>query len=205
MVPEDFELVLEKFNIPVWTLLPHLENPIPKEKLEPTYYDPVVEDVSYLQKERPFLGEELSGQQEKDQRPWIPKHFPPFPSPFTYKYTPVEPKVDHSKEKAQAEADARKAEQALRRINRAARISQQKELKAVAERDMLSRQRHSMWEDVMNELLPESGSGPAGELPDIADHSTIVDFGAKYARHDVPKNNRRAQANQSGKNPFSLS
>ncbi|KAI1770627.1 hypothetical protein F4818DRAFT_446041 [Hypoxylon cercidicola] len=209
-VPEDFELILRQHNVSLSALKLHLKHPIPKEKLEPTYHDPIIEDVSYLQKPRPYLGEELSGEKEKNELPWIPKHFPPFPSPHTYKFTEVQPVVDWTKQQAQAEADAKKSELALRRINRAARISQQKELKAVAERDPVTKNRHSAWEGIMEEFIPQAQpqaqaqaqAGSSTSAPEIADHSTIVDFGAKYARKDVPKTSRRAKNNAFNKDPF---
>ncbi|KAI1761955.1 WD40-repeat-containing domain protein [Hypoxylon sp. FL1150] len=188
VVPEDFELILHQHNVSLSTLKLHLKHPIPKEQLEPSYHDPIIEDVSYLQKPPPYLGEELSGEKEKNGRPWIPKHFPPFPSPYTYKFTSAQPKVDWSTQQTQAETDAKKGEVALRRINRAARISQQKELKAMAERDPVTKSRHVAWEGMMGELIPQAQSGSSSSAPDIADHSTIVDFGSKYARKDVPKN-----------------
>lgn len=202
VVPEDFELILHQHNVPLSTLKLHLKHPIPKEQLEPSYYDPIVEDVSYLQKPPPFLGEELSGEQEKNNRPWIPKHFPAFPSPYTYKFTAAQPKVDWSKQQTQAETDSKKSEVALRRINRAARISQQKELKAMAERDPVTKSRHAAWEGMMGELIPHARAESSSSTPDIADHSTIVDFGAKYARKDVPKSSRRAKNNPFNRDPF---
>ncbi|KAI1372600.1 hypothetical protein F4677DRAFT_249025 [Hypoxylon crocopeplum] len=201
-VPEDFELILRRHDITIDSLKPHLKLPIPKEELTPSFYDPIIEDISYLQKPRPYLGEELSGKREKEARPWIPKDFPPFPGPHTYKFTPMEQAKDTNTEQAQAETDVRKGEQALRRINRAARISQQKELKTIADREQHSKQRHQAWEGIMTELIPPSGSssgassvtlnGPS-TAPEIADNSTIVNFGAKYGRKGVPKNSRRTQ------------
>lgn len=203
-VPEDFELILRQHNVPLSTLKLHLKHPIPKEQLEPSYYDPITEDVAYLQKPPPYLGEELSGEKAKNERPWIPKHFPPFPSDYTYKYTEAQPVVDWSKQQAQAEIDAKKSELALRRINRAARISQQKELKAMAELDPVTRSRHVAWEGMMEEFIPQAQAqvGSSSSAPEIADHSTIVDFGAKYARKDMPKNSRRAKTNFFDKDPF---
>ncbi|KAI0155399.1 hypothetical protein GGR52DRAFT_566459 [Hypoxylon sp. FL1284] len=200
--PEDFEFILHQHNVPLSTLKLHLKHPIPKERLEPTYYDPIAEDVTYLQKPRPYLGEELSGEREKNERPWIPSHFPPFPSAYTYKFTAVQPEVDWTKEQTQAEADAKKSELALRRINRAARISQQKELKAMADRDPVTRSRHGAWEGIMKELIPEAQTAASSSAPEIADHSTIVDFGTKYARKDVPKASRRAKNNPFNRDPF---
>ncbi|KAI1467781.1 uncharacterized protein F4812DRAFT_459070 [Daldinia caldariorum] len=191
-IPEDFELILRRHDVDLSSLKLHLKNPVREEYLTPSFFDPVTEDVQYLQKPRPFLGEELSGEKEKEARPWIPKNFPAFPSAHTYKFTPAKLEPDIEKEQLQAEADAKKGEAALRRINRAARISRQKELRAVAQREPLSRKRHQNWETIMSELLPKAGP-PASGAPDIADHSTIVNFGTKYGRKGMPKTSRRPQ------------
>ncbi|XXH03271.1 hypothetical protein Hte_009669 [Hypoxylon texense] len=201
-VPEDFELILRQHNVPLSTLKLHLKHPIPKEQLEPSYYDPITEDVAYLQKPPPYLGEELSGEKAKNDRPYIPKHFPPFPSPYTYQYTEAQPVVDWSKQQAQAEADAKKSELALRRINRATRMSQQKEIKATAERDPVTRSRHVAWEGMMEEFIPSARTGSSSTAPEIADNSTIVDFGAKYGRKEMPKASRRAKTSSLDMDPF---
>ncbi|KAI2605696.1 uncharacterized protein GGS25DRAFT_352157 [Hypoxylon fragiforme] len=190
LIPTDFETVLHQQDVELSALKPHLKHPIPKELLEPSYYNPVIEDTEYLHKPRPYLGEELSGQREKEERPWIPKNFPPPPPPYTYRFTPIEQTRDISKEQAEAEIAAKKGEVALRRINRAARISRQKELNALAERDLLSKQRHHTWESMMGSVLPEAGSSSKGGQ-EIADNSTIVNFGGRYGRKGVPKTVQR--------------
>ncbi|KAI8964285.1 hypothetical protein F5Y11DRAFT_101364 [Daldinia sp. FL1419] len=192
-IPEDFELILRRHDVDLSSLKLHLKNPVRKEYLTPSFFDPITEDVQYLQKPRPFLGEELSGEKEKEARPWIPKNFPAFPSAHTYRFTPAEQEPDIEKEQLQAEADAKKGEAALRRINRAARISRQKELRSVAQRDPLSRKRHQNWEDMMSELLPRADPS-TNSAPDVADHSTIVNFSTKYGRKGMPKTSRRLQS-----------
>ncbi|KAI1389287.1 uncharacterized protein F4822DRAFT_195810 [Hypoxylon trugodes] len=191
-IPEDYELILRQHNITTSSLKPHLKNPVPKKRLTPSFYNPITEDLGHLLKPRPFLGEELSGEKEKEERSYIPKDFPPLPPPHAYKFTPLQKEPDIKKEQVQAEADLKKGELALRRINRAARISRQKELKAAALRDSMSKQRHEAWEGMMTNMLRQAGSS-SGAV-EIADHSAIVDFGTRYGRKGVPKNARRPQA-----------
>ncbi|KAI1204439.1 Bromodomain associated-domain-containing protein [Annulohypoxylon truncatum] len=190
-IPPDFEYALHRLKIPLSDLKPHLKHAVPKEELTPSFFNPIKEDIQQFVKPRPFLGDELSGQKEKEQRPWIPKHFPSLPSPFAYRFTPYHHVVDRSKEQAQAEADARKGERALRQINRAARISRQKEIRAVAQKNSLSKERQAAWEKMMTRLLPEVD--PTSLTPEIADHSTIVNYGARHGRKSVHKPGRRAQ------------
>ncbi|KAI0018671.1 hypothetical protein F4780DRAFT_781199 [Xylariomycetidae sp. FL0641] len=189
-IPTDFEALLRTYSIPISSLEPHLDNPVPKRKLKPSYYDPIIEDVAPLQKPRPYLGEELDGRQEKEARPWIPKSFPAFPSKHTYRWNEApEAARGPEKKRAEASADARKGEMALRRIDRAAKISRQKELKELASRDPLSQKRHKAWEGLMKDLLPDRGA--ANGAMDIADHSTVVNAGAKYGRKELPRTSRR--------------
>jgi hypothetical protein len=189
-VPTDVEAILRYYNLPLSSLKPHLQNPIPQRLLEPKFYDPVTENTAHLESSPPVLGDELDGRYEKEERPWIPKHFPSFPSKHTYRYTPAELPVKNThKKREEALADARKGEMALRRIDRAAKITRQKELREAAQRNALTKQRHEAWEGLMKSLLPRSGA--ANGATEVADHSTIVDFGAKYGRKELPRAKRR--------------
>ncbi|KAI1821485.1 hypothetical protein F4861DRAFT_518592 [Xylaria intraflava] len=188
-IPTDFEAILLRHNLPLSSLKPHLKNPVPKELLEPTFYNPIVEDTTYLESSPPVLGDELDGKYEKEERPWIPKHFPSFPSKHTYRYMPAKlPQRNTHRKRAEALADARKAEAALRRIDRAAKITRHKELREVAQRNPLTKNRHDAWEGLMKSLLPIGHTADAAT--EVADHSTIVNAGAKYGRKELPRNNR---------------
>ncbi|EMR61523.1 putative bromodomain associated domain-containing protein [Eutypa lata UCREL1] len=194
--PADFETILQRYNIPTSSLKPHLKNPVSKKKLVPKTYNPFTEDLGAIQstKASMFLGPELDGNQEKESKEWIPSSFPSFPSKHSYRFTPVEAPVrDLKKKRAEAAFEARKGEEALRRIDRAAKISRQKELKELANRNPLSRQRHEALEEMMKEFIPKAGSSKSGGgMLEIADHSMIVNAGAKYLRQEVPKASRQA-------------
>ncbi|KAI1185116.1 hypothetical protein F5B17DRAFT_409246 [Nemania serpens] len=196
-IPTDYEAILRYHNLPLCSLKPHLKNPVSKQLLEPTFYDPIIENTTYLESTPPVLGDELDGRYEKEERAWIPKHFPSFPSKHTYRFTPAElPAKNTGKKRAEALADARKAEMALRRIDRAAKLTRHKELKEVAERNALTKQRHEAWEGLMKSLLPRSRA--ADEANEVADHSTIVNAGAKYGRKELPRASRRAPVESMG-------
>ncbi|KAI0454294.1 hypothetical protein F5B21DRAFT_475636 [Xylaria acuta] len=191
IIPTDFDAILRQHNLPLSSLKPHLKNPIRKELLEPTFYDPIIENTTYLERTPPVLGDELDGRYEKEERAWIPKHFPSFPSKHTYRYTPAEPPTKNTeKKRAEALADARKAEMALRRIDRAAKMTRQTELRVAAQRNALTKQRHDSWEGLMKSLLPRSRA--TDRATEVADNSTIVNAGAKYGRKELPRTNRRA-------------
>ncbi|KAI1866622.1 uncharacterized protein JN550_007475 [Neoarthrinium moseri] len=190
--PADFDVILRKHNIPVSSLKPHLKNPIAKEKLEPTYYDPcpTPPHADYFRTtSTAFLGPELDGTADRQERPWIPDWLPPFPSKHTYMFTPVEAAPpDPARKRQEAVQDALLGEKALRKINRAAKMSQQKELTEIARRNALSKQRHDRWEEMMKSMIPEHGA--AGERQEIADHSIIVDSSVRYKRREVPREHR---------------
>ncbi|KAI2640051.1 hypothetical protein GGS21DRAFT_504809 [Xylaria nigripes] len=190
-IPTDFEDILRHYNLPISSLKPHLKNPVPKELLEPSYYNPIVEDTAYLESSTPILGDELDGKYEKEERPWIPKHFPSFPSKHTYRYTPADlPAKNTHQKRAEAVSDARKGEMALRRIDRAAKITRQKELRELAQRNPLTKKRHETWENLMQSLLPANRT--ANTATEVADHSTIVNAGANHGRKELPRTVRRA-------------
>ncbi len=194
--PADFETVLRRYNIPTSSLKPHLKTPVAKKKLSPALYNPITEDLSAIQRtETPqFLGPELDGNLDKESREWIPQSFPGFPSRHSYRFTAVEaPAPDPRKKRAEAAAEARKGEEALRRIDRAAKISRHKELKELANRNPLSKRRHQALEEMMRDFIPVTTGGRSNGSLDIADHSMIVNAGAKYLRQEVPKASRRIQ------------
>ncbi|KAI1178052.1 hypothetical protein F4777DRAFT_539212 [Nemania sp. FL0916] len=192
-IPTDYEAALRYHNLALGSLKPHLKNPVPKRLLQPTFYDPVIENTSSLESPPIILSDELDGRYEKEQRAWIPNHFPSFPSIHTYRYTPVTLPSRNTEKKAtqraEAQADARKAEMALRRIDRAAKLTRQKELKEAAQRNPLAKQRHDAWEGLMKNLLAKSGS--VNGATEVADYSTIVNADAKYGRKELPRASRR--------------
>ncbi|KAH8646658.1 hypothetical protein BX600DRAFT_518701 [Xylariales sp. PMI_506] len=190
--PEDFGFMLKKYNIPMSFLKPHLKNPVAKEKLTPEYYDPmpIPPHADYFRTPSTgFLGEELDGRADMQDKAWIPSGLPTFPSKHTYKNTLVETTAPDPQEKrGEAAVDVQKGETALRRINRATKISQQKELKEVAQRNAMSRKRHNNWEAMMVAMISKNGS--RNEQQDIADHSMIVDSSGRFARRELPRESR---------------
>jgi hypothetical protein len=192
--PTDFAHMLRKHNVPVSSLKPHLKNPVVKEKLQPSYYDPlpITPQTDYFRKtSTEWLGTELDGNMEKQEKPWIPEGLPAFPSKHTYKFTPKETAVaDPAKKRAEALAAAQKGEKALRTINRATKMSQQKELKDLAQRNPTSKERYDAWESMMKAMMPGQ-NGSLRDRQDIADHSVIVDSSMQFRRREVPRVSNR--------------
>jgi transcription initiation factor TFIID subunit 8 len=184
-------MMLRQYNIPLSSLKPHLKTPVAKELLTPEYYDPlpIPEHEDYFRTpSMDFLGPELDGNEDRKDKPWIPDAMPSFPSKHTYKFTPVETAApDLDKKRAAAAADARRGEKALREINRAAKKSQQKELKEMAQRGNQSRQRHDNWESMMKTFIPPTSN----DSQEIADQITTVDHSTTFTRREVPKVSKR--------------
>lgn len=193
--PTDFGHMLRKYNIPLSSLRSHQKrNPVAKEKLEPAYFDPlpITPQTDYFRTTPTvWLGDELDGNAEKKEKSWIPEGLPAFPSKHTYKFTPKEAAVvDTAKKRVEALAAAQKGEKALRTINRATKMSQQKELRDLAQKDPLSKERYDAWESMMKSMMPGKG-GSLRDRQDIADHSVIVDSSMRFRRREVPRSSNR--------------
>jgi transcription initiation factor TFIID subunit 8 len=197
--PEDFDMTLHHYNLRISSLKPHLRHPIPKEDLFVEFYDPLATDEEEFIT-RPLLEVETADQARKQEMAYIPKPFPEFPSVHTYRYTPREDSDPRNPKKIREEAAraAKQGEEALRGLVRAAKIRQQKEARVTAERDVLRRERHGLWEGAMKGLM-ESGEN-AGEWEmkrdmsrtEIADHSMIVNMEGVSQRREVVKSGRKA-------------
>jgi transcription initiation factor TFIID subunit 8 len=185
--------MLRRFNLPIASLKPHLRHPVPVESLEIDFFDPVGPEEDPFTS-LPLLSVELSGQAEKDSKPYIPEMFPEFPSIHTYKYTPKEDDDGRNPKRMREEAAkaAKQGEEALRRLVRAAKIRQQKEVRSLAEKDALRKERHSLWETAMQSLVQQGGSEQQvlGQV-EIADHSMIVNAEVSHERREVPQLGKR--------------
>ncbi|KAL4944275.1 hypothetical protein BDV06DRAFT_187724 [Aspergillus oleicola] len=120
-IPHDFEYALKRHRLPVDSLVPYLQasikaEPIPTQLPSP----PPDEDDDF--KILPSLEPGLSGEDDRARSPYIPKHFPEFPSKHTYRHTPVftERERDPRKIRERATDDGRHGEEALRKLARAA-------------------------------------------------------------------------------------
>ncbi|CAK7233841.1 hypothetical protein SBRCBS47491_008748 [Sporothrix bragantina] len=102
-IPPDFGLSLDRFNIGTSALRPHLRNPIhPSKRVQqPSLTEPsegyhvdkfrrLLERSGSDYGDLPLLGDELSGQSEKESKSYIPSSFPAFPSIHTYRNTPID-------------------------------------------------------------------------------------------------------------------
>lgn len=192
-IPTDFEHSLRHHNLSIASLKPHLRHPIPKSKTIPEYTNIVIQDEDAYTT-LPLLGEELSGQPDKDEKIYIPSSFPDFPSKHTYKFTPQEDNKARDSKRIREEAarTAQQGEDALRRLVRASKMRKQKEVKSLVERDVHGKERFRLWELTMKRFMVADGSGEHADAVEISDHSMIVNGEAMFSRKEVPRFGKRA-------------
>ncbi|KAJ4155749.1 hypothetical protein LMH87_000980 [Akanthomyces muscarius] len=200
-IPSDFENMLKRYNLPISSLLPHLRNPM---SIDPTPNFVQTHDghKSSEFKPLPLLGSELSGQADKDAKPYIPSSFPDFPSKHTYKFTPQEDTRSRDSKKIREEAalNAQQGEDALRRLVRASKMRKQKEAKTLVERDNQGKERFRLWESTMKRFMGGNSKDVATGQVEIADHSMIVNGDVAFSRKDVSRTVQRS-ATVPGKGP----
>lgn len=116
-IPQDFTYALTQHQLTVSSLIPHLQPPVPTS-LSQICLEASNQATLPTPDDLPFLGPELSGASDKEQRSYIPAHFPPFPSKHTYKATPefTERETDPRTVRERATEEGRLGEEALRRL-----------------------------------------------------------------------------------------
>ena len=162
-IPHDFEHALQRNDIPLASLRPHLKplssvKPVARLLPEPAPEEP--EPRTDL----PFLGPELSGTAHRYKSAYIPKHFPNFPSRHTYQETPVFTKreTDPRKIREQATEEGRLGEEALRKLTRAAKDDHSSSTEH-REKSLWGRKNEStdsMFEKTLKALLKKSSTMP---------------------------------------------
>ncbi|KAL3425830.1 bromodomain associated protein [Phlyctema vagabunda] len=185
--PMDFQYALARFDIPLLSLEPHLKPPIPTSKLQPQFEHPPLAKKPNEKSLVRLLGDELSGAPDKNNRPWIPKKFPSFPSKHTYKWTEVVPtrETDPRKIREEAAKTARQGEEALRRLVKVGKASKEKGVKRAASKDPRSKERHELWERTMQDLMSGNHSTTNGKTIKEEDRSMMVNSEQQYFRKPV--------------------
>lgn len=163
-----------------------------KEQVVPSYTETISLDEDALTT-LPILGPELSGQADKDNKPYIPTTFPEFPSKHTYKFTEQEDVNirDSKKIREQAARTAQQGEDALRRLVRASKMRKQKEVKSLVEKDGNGKERFRLWELTMKRFMGMEGGGQHSDQVEIADHSMIVNGDTAFSRKEVSRLGKR--------------
>ncbi|KAK1249024.1 hypothetical protein MKX07_002540 [Trichoderma sp. CBMAI-0711] len=193
-IPTDYETVLKYHNISVSSLKPHVKNRLYNQDATDRSLVATTADDTFAS--LPLLGPELSGQPDKESKPYIPASFPGFPSTHTYKFTPQEDRRTREAKQIREEAakSAQLGEDALRRLVRASKMRKQKEVKSLVERDSHGKERFRLWESTMKRFMGGDRFREHADKVDIADHSMIVNADARFARREVSRLGKKSSA-----------
>lgn len=160
-IPQDFLQSLHSHQLSLRSLIPHLDPPVPPFQSQISFNMDFTTKTESV--ELSFPGPPLFGIAEAESRPYVPNHFPPFPSMHTYKMTPEVPERvnDPRKIRELAIEDGRTAEQALRRVLGAGSDSIYTNLlkKGAVPTIRLSR-RDKIWQETMLAVAQESDMRP---------------------------------------------
>lgn len=128
----------------------------PPSLLQPYFAPPVPPEAPPPNTES-LLGPELSGKADKDTRPYIPTHFPAFPSKHTYTATPVFTNREHDPRKIREKAteEGISAEQSLRKLMAAQKAGVQKQNIGKRKRSKRMKESDKLWQAAMTDLLDE--------------------------------------------------
>lgn len=156
-IPQDFLQSLHTHQLSLSSLIPHLDPPVSSSRSQFSL------DEKEEQHELSFSGPPLIGISDAQSRPYIPQHFPAFPSTHTYKVTPEisERERDPRKIRELAMEEGRVGEEALRRFLCAGsdRIYAAVSKTAPVSKSIRSR-RDELWKETMLATAQESNIEP---------------------------------------------
>ena len=186
-IPADFQYALSAFDCPLLSLKPHLKPPVPRsETLIQLEEMPAEEKEAYCSLLKP--NDELSGESDRQKMLHIPTGFPSFPSKHTYKWSDKEStrETDPRKIREQAATNAKMAEEALRKLVKAGKIGQERNVKKNASKDPASKQRHELWGSTLESFMAGKQkpieAGPAKDDNAGDDRNMVVNADRKYMR-----------------------
>ncbi|GFP52811.1 hypothetical protein ACSS6W_003083 [Trichoderma asperelloides] len=193
-IPSDFELMLRHHNLTLSSLKPHIKGRLSNQDTTDRSENLITIDDTF--NSLPLLGDELSGQPDKESKPFIPSSFPGFPSTHTYRFTPQEDR--RTRDSKQIREDAAKSaqlgEDALRRLVRASKMRKQKEVKSLVERDSQGKERFRLWESTMKRFMGGDRFREHADKVEIADHSMLVNADTKFSRREVSRLGKKPNA-----------
>lgn len=170
------------------SMQPHLKPPIARDRLliqlEPP--SPTIDKTQDLEQ---LIGDELSGEPDKNARAYIPKHLPPFPSKHTYKWTEKDSirETDARKIREEAAHQARQGEEALRRLITVSKVGKETGLRHNAQKTPKSKQRLALWEQALAGATKSAAAGTLNNnsLTKEVERSIVVNASSAYHRKGV--------------------
>lgn len=186
--------MLRHHNLTLSSLKPHIKGRLSNQDTINRSENLITIDDTF--NSLPLLGEELSGQPDKESKAFIPPSFPGFPSTHTYRFTPQEDR--RTRDSKQIREDAAKSaqlgEDALRRLVRASKMRKQKEVKSLVERDSQGKERFRLWESTMKRFMGGDRFREHADKVEIADHSMLVNADAKFSRRELSRLGKKSNA-----------
>ena len=182
-IPPDFESALKYSLINVEDLSSYVKPLISVEPVQTLLLSPPPEDDVFTAAS--LLDSHFNGEEARVRGPYIPKHFPAFPSRHTYQHTPVFPEQEYNPRKIRERAteDGRHGEEALRRLARAAFKENQSTSAVHREKRLWGRNNEnmeSMFEKTVKSILKKAQTG--------TDDAMITDNHSKGdSRHKPPQ------------------
>lgn len=151
---------------------------VPLSVLQPTFAPPEPAEPPPPELEG-MLGPELSGRADKENKKYIPTHFPAFPPKHTWKSTPVyaEREADPHAIREKAAKEGIEAERSLRKLmdkkKDGERIS--KANRAEPKRSAIAEKRELLWKTALREALEEEEAEEARKLDDARDRAAVAE------------------------------
>lgn len=168
-LPHDFVYALNSVGLTGSGVLePHLDvGDLAPSLLQPTFAPPEPAEPPPPDLEG-MLGPELSGRADKENRKYIPAHFPAFPPKHTWMATPVYAKreVDPHTIRERAAKEGVEAEKSLRRLMEKKKEGDRKKnaSRAQAQRSPVAVKREQLWRTALKEAFDEEDEDEAQRL-----------------------------------------
>lgn len=150
-VPHDFVHALSQFGITSSSLDPHLQISIPFSVTQPPLFPPSKNTADV---ESEFAAGLDSSEEGAIRKPYIPKHFPNFPSQHAYKDTPTytQRETDATKIREHATQEGILAEQALRKLMAASKAGARANRTRKGSADAYMQQTEDIWQETLAAL-----------------------------------------------------
>ena len=186
-LPLDYLKALRSHQLYLRSLLPHLDPPVSPSDSQIGYTSESIIADEFTSV--PSLGPLPNGIPDRTTVPYIPRHFPSFPSKHTYKATPefTSREADPKRIREHATEEGRLGEEALRRLVSAGAGMRESTTKAasLAVSGRLRRRREAVWKETLEAVVTGSNSEqgkqvithPANMEIDGPPSSKIIDNG----------------------------
>ena len=156
--PLDYLEALRAHQLTLRSLLPHLDPPVsPADSQIPSSLDTIDVDEKLSTASLESIS---NGSLDRSVIPYIPRHFPSFPSKHTYKATPnfTSREIDPKKIRERATEEGRLGEEALRRLVGAGAGTKDPAVKVAPSvtSGRLRRRREAVWKETMEAIVTGS-------------------------------------------------